>query len=203
MTLDKSNITINIKGIICDFDGTIADTESIHNEAYLKALSEQNIYISSTKLISKYEGKTGKRMLEDIQTEGNISFDIDRVLERKIDIYNNMLDRVKMYPLVESFLTLLKDKYKLAILTVSRLESIKISLSKLQIDDWFDVLITSEDIEEGIKSSKIFLKTAKALNLKSEECLVLENSAVACTNAYKAGMKVIQADEGTLKWFEG
>ena len=202
MTPDN-NIAIEIKGIICDFDGTIADTESIHDEAYLKAMSELNISISSTKLVSKYEGKSGKQMLINIQAEENISFDIDCVLARKVEIYNKMVDRVMMYPLIESFLRLLKDKYKFAIVTVSRLESIKISLSKLQIDDWFDVLITAEDIEEGIKSSKIFLKTAKALNLKPEECLVLENSAKACTSAYKAGMKVIQADEGTLKWFNG
>ena len=66
---------------------------------------------------------------------------------------------------------------------------------------WFKVVLGKQDVIKGKPDPEIFLKTAKKLGVKPEECLVIEDTDKGIIAAKEAGMKCIAIpDEWTKKY---
>ena len=70
--------------------------------------------------------------------------------------------------------------------TASTLHEIK---KRHSVDEHFDLFVPS--VIEGVRkpNAKIFLRTAKQLNIKPEECLFMDDSLNNIEGATKVGMK--------------
>ena len=55
----------------------------------------------------------------------------------------------------------------------------------------FDFILTADDTPYRKPDPKVFLIAAEALNVKPEECLVIEDSYSGCQAARAAGMKLV------------
>jgi beta-phosphoglucomutase-like phosphatase (HAD superfamily) len=51
--------------------------------------------------------------------------------------------------------------------------------------------VTRADVARGKPAPDIYLEVARRLEVRPEECLVLEDSAIGCEAALAAGMRVI------------
>ena len=61
----------NIKLILLDFDGTLADTRIANGMAYIQALSEVGINISIEEYTAKYFGMRCREFLRDVGIESD------------------------------------------------------------------------------------------------------------------------------------
>ena len=59
------------------------------------------------------------------------------------------------------------------------------------LDGYFDALVTIDDVSNGKPHPEPFLKGAEKLNLKAEECIVVENAPLGIKAAKAAGTTVI------------
>jgi len=82
-------------------------------------------------------------------------------------------------------------KIKLAVASSSHKRMIEYVLKKLKIIDLFDSIVGAEDIDRSKPDPEIFLISAKRLNVKPEECIVVEDSKLGVEAAKKAGMKCL------------
>jgi HAD superfamily hydrolase (TIGR01509 family) len=82
-------------------------------------------------------------------------------------------------------------KIKLAVASSSHKRMIEYVLKKLEIIDFFDSIVGAEDIDRSKPDPEIFLMSAKRLNVKPEECIVVEDSKLGVEAAKKAGMKCL------------
>ena len=80
---------------------------------------------------------------------------------------------------------------KLGLASSSGRDFIEIVLTKLDILDYFDVIVSGEEVEKSKPDPDIFLKTAGNLGVNPEDCLVIEDSRHGVKAAILAGMKCI------------
>jgi HAD superfamily hydrolase (TIGR01509 family) len=65
------------------------------------------------------------------------------------------------------------------------------TLQRLGISDWFDEVVTADDVKEGKPAPEVFLKAAKLLGVPPAACLVLEDAPSGILAAERAGMQVL------------
>jgi putative hydrolase of the HAD superfamily len=105
-------------------------------------------------------------------------------------------------PYLDEVLTELKRRgYKLGIITntvTSREEHVRMALRKINIEKYFDIVVTSVDVGCNKPDEKIFLTALKALGVKPEDAVMVGNRVSAdILGGNRMGMKTI-----LLKWNE-
>lgn len=102
---------------------------------------------------------------------------------------------VEMEGVAESLNYFKSKGYKIALASSSALSLINIILKKLDIAGEFEVINSAELLDYGKPHPEIFIKTAKQLNVKPIDCLVIEDSFHGVLAAKAAVMKVIAIPE--------
>jgi HAD superfamily hydrolase (TIGR01509 family) len=65
------------------------------------------------------------------------------------------------------------------------------TLRAVGISDWFDEVVTADDVKEGKPAPDIFLHAAKLLGVVPARCLALDDAPAGILSAQTAGMQVI------------
>ncbi len=65
------------------------------------------------------------------------------------------------------------------------------TLHVVGVSDWFDEVVTADDVSEGKPAPDIFLRAAELLGVNPQDCLVLEDAPAGILAAQRAGMQVI------------
>lgn len=108
-----------------------------------------------------------------------------------------MLELVKTEPIVPisgivPLLSAIKAQgLKTAIASSSSYPFIYAVVDKLGIRDYFDKVVSGEDVQEGKPAPDVFLAAAKVLEVAPEAALVVEDSANGVLAAAAAGMKCV------------
>lgn len=189
------------EAVIFDFDGVIINSEPIHYQACIKVLKNISITLSYTDYCRKYLGLSDKEMFPKILTDYGYDFfqeEAEQLLQDKIDAYIEILDNSTHLPLIdginEYIMHLVQEKKKLAICTGSTRKEVLAVLSKMRkemLTQYFQIIITAEDVNEGKPSPEGYLLTAKSLGVAPHDCSVIEDSPLGIKAAKAAGMTVI------------
>src|SRR6185369_577003 len=90
------------------------------------------------------------------------------------------------------FLRYLKDQHvPMALATSSRKRYLEFIFDGLNLWQYFQVIVTSEDVKKGKPDPEVYLKAATQLGIPAEHCLAIEDSLSGIKSAQAAGMKVI------------
>ncbi|WHH57825.1 HAD hydrolase-like protein [Petroclostridium sp. X23] len=130
------------KVFIFDFDGTIADTETLHWAAYDICLSEFNIALTK-KHIDRYIGNAEIKIYSMLKDDFGISFDDDTFFDKRISIYLELIKKKDLKPF--NFFMDLFNKYRdicFCILSSQKLNIINDLLKLWDLDSAFDKIIS-------------------------------------------------------------
>jgi beta-phosphoglucomutase family hydrolase len=180
------------KAVIFDMDGVIAETEHVHIGAEKQTMLKYGIEISEDEL-HEYTGTTAKVMFTSLIEKYKLNTTFDRIFKEKEEILFRLLEE-DVQPtkgVIDLLRKLKKMKIKLAVASSSHKRMIEYVLKKLKIIDLFDSIVGAEDIDRSKPDPEIFLISAKRLNVKPEECTVVEDSKLGVEAAKKAGMKCL------------
>lgn len=131
----------NIKYIIFDFDGTIADTLPFSFQKFLEMARVLNIEdLTDKEIIKEIRSKSYQELLKGSFKEAwlKIPFIINTIKNMQVELEKEM-NNIKFFPGVKKLLLdLKKDGYKLAIISSNRKENIDkfIKFNKLDIFDF-------------------------------------------------------------------
>ncbi|MGZ8940783.1 MAG: HAD family hydrolase, partial [Limisphaerales bacterium] len=81
--------------------------------------------------------------------------------------------------------------YKLGLASGSYHPVIDAILSLKELRQFFPVVVSVQDVERGKPAPDVFLRAAELLQVRPEECCVIEDSAAGVEAAIAAGMTVI------------
>lgn len=182
-----------IKAIIFDMDGVIVDSEPIHEKAAMEVCREFGMDIPK----DEWDGLRGKR-LEDILSYASRKYGtgnepIEKMIERKIELYLFCALRdMQSIPGALEFLQKLKasGKYTYALTTSGRKVQQDQILKKFGLLDFFEIIITSGDVQNGKPHPEPYLATVEKLKELPENCLVIEDSDNGVLSAKAAGCQV-------------
>jgi HAD superfamily hydrolase (TIGR01509 family) len=180
-----------VKAIIFDMDGLMVDTERLYIETGKEIAASFGKDVTEETL-SKMMGKKQIESASIFVTDLGLDISAQEIMKIRASMYQEKLikDITPMMGLFE-ILDAFGGKLKLAIATGSSEESVKIVLRQLKIETYFDVLQTSDKIQNGKPDPEIYLNAIDNLNLLPNECIVLEDSSNGALAGKRAGCYVI------------
>ncbi len=165
-----------LKGAIFDHDGLMFDTEKIWQANWKLVADEMNITLPE-EFQKEICGSSGQHMLDVIQKYYHVEDGTsirDRVRQgvfddeaKHIDMKEGLLDILEMFQ---------KHGVKMAVASSSQKEMIVRNLRKANVEDYFEVVVSGQEVEHGKPAPDIFLLAAERLGLDAKECYVFEDA---------------------------
>ncbi len=185
-----------IGALIFDVDGVIAETEVFNARA--SVLMFQQLYGVEVQPedFQPFVGTGDERYVEGVAEKYGMEIDTPVAVERRAESFFKLLEDEPLpaAPGVMALVTAACDdpKLKLAIATSGNKDKQfpVITGTGLKLE-WFDVVVTGDDIIHKKPHPEIYLLTAEKLGLPPEECVVLEDAPAGVEAAKSAGMPCI------------
>ncbi|MGE0793411.1 MAG: HAD family hydrolase [Candidatus Woesearchaeota archaeon] len=180
-----------MKAVIFDMDGVVIDSMKYHVPCWIDALKFLGIHADEADVYLK-EGMNFEDTLKTFSNEYKVSLDNkteEEINEARIKcIHKNF--KIEVYAGVIEFISLLKNKnIKTALVTGSNKELAN-KVVKENLNNLFDVVITSDDVQHSKPYPEPYLKAVKMLNINKNDCVVIENAPLGIKSAKDAGLFV-------------
>jgi HAD superfamily hydrolase (TIGR01509 family) len=172
-----------ISALIFDLDGLLADTERLHCQAYQMTFLEQGITLQELDYCEHWV-RFGRGIVDWVALN-NLAVDPHTLRLRKSEHYSALLSS-GLRPM-----DALHGQVRFALASSSYRDAINGVLTGLNIEHFFDVVVSGLDVPAVKPAPDIFLKAADELGVRPEECLVLEDAEKGVLAAHSAGMRCI------------
>lgn len=179
----------NIKAIIFDMDGVIVDSEKLHFQSERETCDFFGIN-APLEVWDEFRGTTAKRFWHHlVENYGNGGIDMDELVEYNYRKYIKLAEeKLELVAGALEFIKEAKKKFeKLAVATSGRKISQENVFNKFGLHDFFDAVITGDQVENGKPHPEPYLKTSELLGFEPHECLVIEDSDNGIKSAKAAG----------------
>jgi len=189
-----------MKAVIFDKDGVLVETFNLHFESYIKILSKIGVKIEKIDLIKSYGMKPPEIIKRMMEGKGRKITErlAKKLAEKKEEYYVKIAEKkLKLLPGVKKLLIYFKKKkYKIGLASSASKKGIEQLMKVTKIKKYFDATINGFEVKFSKPNPEIFLKCAKKLKVKPEECVVIEDSIHGIKAAKRANMKCIAVATG-------
>lgn len=181
----------NIKAVIFDLDGTLIDSMWLWKDIDIEYLKRFG-YDLPESLQKDIEGMSFTETAHYFKDKFKIPHSIEDIKAE----WNRMageyyLTKVKLKDSVEHIIQFLhSNNIKTGIGTSNSKELVSIIVDKYNLNNSFESIRTSCEVEKGKPHPDIFLKVAEDLGVEPENCLVFEDIPNGIMAGKNAGMKV-------------
>lgn len=170
-----------IKGVIFDLDGVLVSTDKMHFYAWKKLAHKLGITNYTEEDNKRQKGVSRMESLEVVLSKGTTIYSREdklRFAEEKNKYYVELLESLDsqavLIDVIET-LEMLKDRGVL-IGIGSASKNTPLILEKTGLNKYIDEVSCGLDVTKSKPDPEVFIVAAKKLNLKNEECLVVEDS---------------------------
>ena len=178
--------------VIFDCDGTLVDSMPAHFEAWCQALALHGAGgVFREDEFFAMGGRPSTDIVEELNSEYDLKLNPESIAIAKREAYLKRLKSITLIEEVATFAESLRGRVPMAIATGSNRMVVEKTLQAVGINDWFDEVVSSEDVKEGKPAPDVFLRAAELLGVPPEKCLVLEDAPAGILAAQRAGMKVV------------
>jgi HAD superfamily hydrolase (TIGR01509 family) len=178
-----------------DLDGTLVDSSPHHEVAFKKVLANGYPELAAC---FDYEVMKGKKTLDVFRELGITGIEqLTTLTETKQRYYREFIQggEISLYPSGDKLLEYLKSLgKKLFLITGSSHQSTYSVLESCKISDFFDGIITSDDVKLNKPNPDIFLLGLSRFNLDPQQTLTIEDSLNGVEASQKAGIDVVMVN---------
>lgn len=174
------------EGIIFDIDGTLTSTNDLIFESFRYVAKKYFRKSPTDKEIASLFGPPEDVILKD--WSGSM---YDTVRRDYYDFYVKNHHMAALYPGIKYILDLIKAKnIPLSIYTGKGRTAAGITLRELDIEKYFDLVVTGDDVKEHKPSAEGILMFISKFNLPPEKVLMIGDSVSDIKAARGAGVKI-------------
>lgn len=181
--------TKKFKAILCDLDGTLADTLPLLYAVYLEFLRRYG-HEGSQEEFRKMAGHTIHDAVGLLSQKYHLSGDVPALLReyRQILAERYVYD-TRLFEGVLPFLAFAKAQGLQLALVTSATERLACAfLDEKKIADYFECVVTTEDLHKSKPDPAIYLRALDRLGLAPEEAVAIEDSAGGIQASTTAGI---------------
>jgi HAD superfamily hydrolase (TIGR01509 family) len=188
---------MSIELILFDLDGVLVDAKILHYNALNEALSEidgGDYTISEQEHLTTYDGLKTRAKLNILSDQKGLPREFhDQVWNIKQKITSQKLQDLKPnQELIKIFKTLRSKNLKIACCSNSIRRSVILMLSKVGIIEYFDLILSNEDVKNSKPHPQIYWDAMSILEVIPERALIVEDSPNGLLAAQRSGAKVIR-----------
>jgi beta-phosphoglucomutase family hydrolase len=185
-----SLLTSDIRALVFDCDGTLADTMPLHYRSWAETLGDYGCSLSEQRF---YElgGMPSKQIVETLNREFAVTIPPESAAARKREIFAAMLHDVRPVEPVVEVVRACAGRLPMAVATSGVRASCTRILRHLEIFDFFKDIVTVDDVKNGKPAPDLFLEAAARLGVPPNNCLAFEDADLGIEAARAAGMRVM------------
>lgn len=191
------------KGLLCDLDGTLTDSEPLHCNAWLSLLREDFDQDYDEAWFDQWVGTSDRVVATWLLGQHAWTLGVDELIGRKQERFHAAVRREgSTFDGVPEMLARIADKYPLAIATNSGRSDADLMIGATRLDRFTTISVTASDVKHMKPEPDIYLLAAEKLGLPASECIAIEDSgpggeAAKAAGCYLIGLtdKVSVADE--------
>jgi HAD superfamily hydrolase (TIGR01509 family) len=183
-------------GLLCDLDGTLADSEPLHCTAWLSLLDERYELHYDEAWFEQWIGTSDRVVAENIITTHSLNETTDALIGRKQQrFHQEVKQRGATFPGVPEQLARIAARFPLAIATNSGREDADLMIRSTGLDRFTSISVTASDVEQMKPAPDIYLLAAARLGLPADRCIAIEDSGPGGEAAKAAGCYLIGVTE--------
>lgn len=179
-----------MKLIIFDLDGVLLDSEPLYmtmNQKFFKTLGAE----ISEEVYHTFVGISATTMWANIKAKAHLSQSVEELKGLEKELKYKTLNETQLVPtegVVELLEKLKAGQNTMAIASSGLRKNIDLILNKLNVTQYFDLIVSGEDVLKGKPEPDIFLKVSDHFGRKPEDSVVIEDSKNGVLAAKAAGM---------------
>ncbi|MDG2399090.1 MAG: HAD family phosphatase [Akkermansiaceae bacterium] len=183
---------LEYKALIFDLDGTLVDSMPAHFKAWCKALEDQGQPgVFPEDVFYAMGGRPTRDIVKVINGEQGLHLDADQVASSKKRHYLKSLSLIEMIPAVAKIAEENRGRVPMAVASGSSREVVEKTLQTLGVSDWFDEVVSSNEVANGKPAPDVFLEAASRIGVDPKDCVVFEDARSGIIAARAAGMEVV------------
>lgn len=186
------------RALIFDLDGTLSDSLSVHLATWNKVCGYYNCYFDP-KIIDEMTGMPTISFAERVIADNNLKdVDPEDIVRMKQQSFWESAHLLKPYPVVVDLVYKYHGILPMAVGTGASRRSAMVQLEQLKLTDYFDAIITADDVTRHKPEPQTFLRCAELMGIAPADCQVFEDGILGLQAAKAAGMYVTDVKPYTL-----
>jgi beta-phosphoglucomutase len=186
-------MTPNIRAVIFDMDGVLTNSEPLINAAAIGMFREKGLIVQTDDFLP-FVGTGEERYVGGVAEKYAFPLDLPAAKQRTYEIYLELVpSRLEAFPGVHDLLKLCRES-GLLVAVASSADRIKVvaNLQKIGLPvEWWDAVLTGEQVNHNKPAPDIFLNTAQDLGITPKACVVVEDAVNGIQAARAAGMRCV------------
>ena len=186
------------KLIIFDLDGVLVSTKDLHYEALNSALEEvdSKYVISRQDHLKTFDGLKSSEKLDMLTKDRGLPQELhSQIWNRKQELTIQQLQHIKPDQFIKMTLRELRRRgYKLACCSNAIRRSVLTILSKLDLIEQLDLIISNEDVKQGKPHPEMYWKAMSIMGVLPEETLIVEDSPAGLLAASRSRADILRVD---------
>lgn len=194
-----------LKAVLFDFNGVIINDEPLHEQLIEQILIQENLRPKRGEFRELCLGRSDRACLTDLLSRrGRVVTDeyLDELIARKSHAYQLQLERIEKLPIYPGLADLIFQiraaQMPMAVVSGAVRAEIELVLQRTDLAQHFSVIVAEDDIKASKPDPEGYLLAVEQLNqqqpqlnLKPQECLVIEDTFAGIEAGKKAGMQVV------------
>ena len=192
----EQDLFVNKTAIIFDFDGTIADSLSIHEKAFQDALVNYKLQFE----YKNYSGISTGDAIRKIFSDNNVYIlenELGELVKTKRRLANQLYKgTIQFMPGAETFIiSLFRKKFQLFVASSGSRMNITAGMQALKIEKYFKGIITADDVSNAKPDPAIFQAVLNKYSIPANQAIVIEDSIAGLLAAKAAGINAVCVDK--------
>jgi beta-phosphoglucomutase len=184
-----------IRAIVFDFDGVLANSEPLHLQSYQAVLDELGIPLDRDEYYSQYLGFDDVTAFRTIAARHGRQWsdeDLARILARKTVIFDDIVSSADvLYPEAEACVRRLAEAMPIGIASGALRHEIVAILQQARLTESFRFIVAAGETPASKPAPDPYRRAAELHRLPPSECVAIEDSRWGIESAKTAGLHCI------------
>lgn len=179
------------RALLFDLDGTLAETDSLHLPTWVEALLPHGIEVDESFYRENISGRSNAEVVRDLLPD--LSDEEGRsISDAKETSFRELAVDLEPLPGLLEFLREIQARGLAAgLVTNAPAENVGAVLPALKLQDFFDIIVLSVEVEAVKPDPAPYDEALKRLGVAPEEALAFEDSVSGISSAVGAGIPTV------------
>ena len=163
-------------GAIFDMDGVLVDSHDIIWACHNKALAPLGVQLSEAD-IKRYTGRSFRDLTSGLNEQYGLTLNSTSLAQASWALQRSMLEKIEADSALVALLTELKaHNVPMGVGTSSQRFRVEQIVGILNLNPYFPVLVTADDVQKHKPHPDVFLEVARRIGMAPERCVVFEDA---------------------------
>jgi HAD superfamily hydrolase (TIGR01509 family) len=186
-------ISMTLKALLFDMDGTLSDTDPIHMLAWQETFRSHAVFVDDAIYHERIVGRMNPLIVQDFLPQFN-DVEVARVVEEKEENFKKLATRLEPLPGLSRILGWrVAQGLQTALVTNATNLTVPFNLQALGLEDYFNVRVLADDadVPAGKPDPRHYRAALDRLAVQASEAIAFEDSPSGVHSASGAGIITI------------